>query len=400
MLSQYPRRHYGRSHAAAALPAGPLTPAGAHWVAKALNPAHAELGMVSIPDAAAAVSALGEVRLTVNVQTNHQTPGILYDMDVVFINQPGVVAIWRTYNSGTPMTPAEGWNVILSPISAGVNVLDPQAVRNWARPIWTGIRSTYASVTAYTNSAALTNQGRVLAGQFPAPVYVEEVDVFTDTEALAARLLHSRSAESVGQVLRDLRQVASIGVVPCPPLTEQSIYEAGGQTYVGLAKAGVYMPLKFTGPIHPWVNIGETAVRVLFSTADGGRYSLPISMAPGINTQLGVLLYRGLDETTSVLLKFKQGWESTVTPGSLWEPFIESGSIDDPMALTAVAAAQQATAAAYPAAANDFLGILKSIGKALTGKVAKGISAALAQAGIPVVSTVAGGVNLLQSVLS
>jgi len=375
-----PRRHYGYRSDAVAGGGGPLTPAGAAWVAKALNPAHGLIGTVPIPDASAAVSAVGEIRIVENIGSG-VIPGS-YDMDVLFMPGPSVLGFWRVYAAGT--VPAViPWTPFQNPLTA-TGTGTPPAM------LWRTIRTSYASITAYCNAAALTTQGRVIAGQFVAPGVLTAnlsgyASVSSDIVAALAISDKARAATQLAAAFDSVGAVVNTVNMDQPPLTEEGLYMTGPGVYVGLAKDGIYMPLKFNQPVHDYCSLNESSGNMVFVSAAGLTLSpLPGRTVAGLNTQIGVLLFRGLDKTTTIQVKLKYGLEATCDGASSWAPFLESGAIMDVAAVTAVAAAQQGTPYAYPAQANDYNGVIRAIGGSLSGQVPRTVAGALLQAGLPV----------------
>lgn len=381
------RQHFhGRRDAA------PNMSKAADWVQKALNPAHGILGPVAIPDTAASVTATGEWRANWNLAPPQGQTTALWDCDIVAPLSGLMPMVYRFYPSGQQPAPMSGWISQSYPFSpTGDFAPLTQAVEQY--------RTSYASLTLYFNAPALADQGRIVVGQIPNLMRtVNQTAAQLDPAAAARRIFEAirggREADYVDAV-RANALTQTVVVQDFPPVTEAELTQFSPTTYVGLAKDGAYVPFKFIQPTHNYVEVIPNLGNLQWALPDGSWQTVipgtkGWQVVGGLNTQTAVILLRGMATTSTLFIKCRQGFEAVSAPNSVLAAFQFQSAVVDQEALLAVAAAQQLTPAAYPARDNDFLGVLKSIGRALTGRVAQGIGKVLASSGIPVVSQIAG----------
>jgi hypothetical protein len=245
-------------------------------------------------------------------------------------------------------------------------------------------RHSYASITCYLTAAALSDEGTVYAAQ-NAPDYVEE-DVV-----------------SVGNV-------ATSGIAATPvnfryfttlPYDETDMAVKNPRYYVNQARNGVYMPLRLSGPNQPFSrftmrsqvygstpsggsvgtvdriaslvsgNYGYTMLPVPFlpqacdtadvtastsnATAPPGRVvdSLyPLNMLSD-NTNVSLVIFRGLDADASVTIKYIAGMEFEVDTDSALRQFAKVPPKYDPRAIEAYYCLTHELKDAYPASWNS-----------------------------------------------
>lgn len=324
------------------------------WLTKALNPAHGSLGAFQIPDATSSPSVAAEFRDT-HVLTPNGTTTVTttWNLDILFMPSARGFGYWRWWPSESPPTSVTtNWQVL------GISTTLPQAYMG---------RTTHAGLTVSLIANALSNQGTIHAGQVP----------------LAYMDVGASSSLQGGQ----------------PPLDPDSLQDQDPKGFYSLAKEGAYLPLKFREPtsaIQYW-GVNNLANRVLAFDGVGitpPGSSTPYQQPPYINTNLGVVLIRGIAATATVQCRSRYGVEATeaLVP---WVPFVMPSPQLDPSQLAACAMAMQLSPNAYPASANDMWSILRAIGRAVSGKIPRAVASVLSQAGIPVVSPLAGAYDLV-----
>lgn len=349
---------------------------------------------MAIPDTAASVTATGEWRCNYNLAPGPLDPTLkVWDMDIVLVASGVLPLVWRAYKPGEQPSPGSGWRAESYPWAPGGAVAPLRQVDQY--------RTTYLGLTLYLNAPAIADQGRIIVGQVPNLLEVVTRSTTTiDPTAAARRMLDALQTRSETELARALRANDTLVTEvhqEVPPLSEAELTQYSPQTYVSLAKGGCYAPVKFIQPTHNYVDVAASLGTLFWRLSDGTLVP-PVpgtsgwQVVGGLNTQTTVILIRGIADASSVFLKMRHGFEAVAAPDSILTAFQYESVIADPQALVAVAAAQQLTPSAYPASANDFLGVLKSIGRALTGRVAQGIAGFLQKSGIPVVSQLAGPV--------
>jgi hypothetical protein len=274
-----------------------------------------------------------------------------WNMDVIFTPDSVSLGLYRTWATSVGQPVAQGgWSYIYQPLLQA-----------------TSYRLTHAGITCELVANALADQGNAFGGQTGCQksLYIAGGTPFANC--------------------------------PTPPLTPQLLLQEDPAFYQGLARRGVYMPLKYRQPttgldyaqIAGAVGTTQPNTQLTYNQQGvvlAGVGTPPVNTDYGNNMNTGIVLFTGLAPGATVLLKARVGYES-VSPLTAWFPFMVPASPLDNVALAAVANAQQYTPNAYEAAANDFWSILRSIGRAVSGKVPRVVADALGAAGIPIISS-------------
>lgn len=329
-----------------------IRPEAGAWLQRHINPAHGPLGAAPIPDHTSVPSVVAEFRETLVLNT--PTPGSTDTWNADFLVMPasnmfGLHRAWST-------TAGQGDTF------AGLT--------SWAPPsiVAGAYRFTHVGITIELVANALSDQGTVYAGQTNPNICLD-----------------------VGQSLA----AAAMAVAgPAPPQTTQTLVRDDPRHYQGLAKGGVYMPLKLAKPMVPYQQTVQTG-RLIWRNEAGTPFNVGVNgQAFGFTTNdlctynVGVILFRGLSSTATLMVRTRLGIEAT-DAYTAWYPFVRPSAMLDECALEAAALASQSTPNGYPASANDFWTILRAIGAALRGRVSQRVADALAAIGVPILSPAA-----------
>ena len=224
-------------------------------------------------------------------------------------------------------------------------------------------RVDYFGVTTHLNAPALSNQGRVVAGQVTGNYHQPEL---TNPSAQAEVWdIH---------VLMDQVQLTQ---------TDVSVYN-------GEAKKGVYLPHRIANPVVNLKQIPKLPRNVRINPpSDGEIVGGDLGDTAFIDTDwlVGVQFYLGIDPAASVDVKVRLGLEFGVSFDSPWRPFVMKSPLLDQKALDVVATLAQSEPHAYEAKYNDL------------GKILNNIGSGLGQMGIPIVSDVANTVTPIVSTI-
>lgn len=357
---------------------GGLTTAGEAWAIKALHPNGEEAtGVLGIPDHVSLPVVTPEFR------TNHVIPSIgteatkTDDLDILVLPFADLPILYRRYTSGSAennygnWTPV--WNATLNVATQYVStaVVDdatttgdpmrftvPVKASDLNRVYGYG-RVTHKGVTCHLDAPALTDQGRIIAGQVALP-FKTEMGPLT-----AVGWQNAAGSPKVTKALADFYSLDSI------PLEENCLVQTSPGAATWEARQGVYVPLRFRDPAHQFSPSGSAAL--LGMTTPGGtpeavRFRETVKGPTGtegttaiyptprmlLNCQTGVVLMRGIAPTASVHLKVITGLESLVETCSAVSPYQRMSPSLDCEAINMVTRMGQELPQAYPASYNDF----------------------------------------------
>jgi len=254
-------------------------------------------------------------------------------------------------------------------------------------------RPVYLSTTVHFDAAALTNQGRLYAGQ-----------IATDSSATSVSLLGSEKAA--------VTRTALVNYVDVPGDSE-SLVEADSRVYVAEAKDGLYLPLRASdseNPFRPlshafvapgshfeWEDViangglilgGEDAFNPGTPITNEDPGICPVTLSPRLMT--GVEFWESIHKTSSLNVKINVCMEVTCDKQSVYGAFVDTAPLVDRVALEAVAVLSQTLPHAFPANCND-LGFLMNFIKSVAGGVGD-VGRVLESIGVPLISDIAGGI--------
>jgi len=281
-------------------------------------------------------------------------------------------------------------------------------------------RHVYKSATVELNAAAVADQGVVYSAQFPPITYSNNV------------------IGPVGSNLVSGSANAAFHNTFNPPTNELDLMAMAPGHYTGLAKAGVFLPLRLTGPAQPFVadrqavagwydngvgvgtafpNTYQSWANVFGSYPVVGSETLQGSSVNAVwwtptnplvvghpycdtgydNMNQGVMIFRGLSAGSpfgaSLTIKVLAGLEVVPAPQTPGRVFASPAIAYDPRAMDAYYALSLELADAFPASYNFFGGILDKVREVATalwptvravgGAIATGLDSVLAPSSRP-----------------
>lgn len=265
-------------------------------------------------------------------------------------------------------------------------------------------RLAYMSVSVYQDAAALTNQGTVVACQYPVKPTLNSFDQGAYMEAAAGGVLEACPP-------RLLTNAMSWRVGDMPDF---EVAQAMPNAYFGNSRDGLYMPMKLTRTCQRWrseadcfanggllgctddgnVNVGLLGVDggdsgmpryvppdftdliqmdgwPFWGTAGDAGYLAPATKVPFAgppagyagylsartsefcNDTIGSICLKNLDITTRLSIVYRVGFEIQVQPGSTLSPLQKLSPPHDELALAAYFAIAREMKDAYPVDHND-----------------------------------------------
>jgi hypothetical protein len=180
------------------------------------------------------------------------------------------------------------------------------------------------------------------------------------------------------------------------PLDQGSMYSTCPDMSRWLAKHGAYLVNRFTQPIHPYMSssgrsrvVGDKDTRakkvnLSFVYDDGTEqaYNLQYLGKRAVvsgqdNTQIGIMLFKGLGSTGTLDLKFVQGHEVQVDPGTPWSLFVEKAPDPDQKALDDQILIQDRLPYVYPEKYNAWAALIPVIGNVIASLATWGLGKAI-----------------------
>jgi hypothetical protein len=232
-----------------------------------------------------------------------------------------------------------------------------------------GIRRCYKGITSDYDAATLTDEGRVVSGQFPVISTLAEETTLPKEDAPTS--------------VWDTYEMSFF------PFSQSEITQQDSKHRSGLAKNGDYTPLRLWQPEIPFKS--EAELRVLRFPIDEERISSGAQNIVFAGWGSFVCRWENVHKTTSIFLKIQEGLELTPNNRSPYGPFLTPGYPDDPRALSVVREFARTQPHSFEACFNEKNKMAKSI--------LGGLGNVISNLGIPVVSDIAGPLgNLLGSI--
>lgn len=334
------------------------TPTGSAWVTKALNPA-SPIAVSGIPDAGVASRVIKHYERTITVTLPASTQN--WNLDCMLNANPWIPASILKVDPGISAHFDPVINTQLGSI--------PGQVRAFLYENTEAYRLLYGSCTAIMDATSITNSGLVAATQYTnVPIIGTLITTVSDPGLV--------------------RQAA---IWPDAPRSYDQLIQMPG-TYVGVAKEGVYLPLR-VDPELQWVNTNDQREHINNDDAIALGWSLPGTSSTGYpqanskswpfgqpssyvdangaivpsmqfaNTQrtCGHIAFRNLHKDAAIRITYRLGFEFLVAPGTTYSPDMRTPPPYDPLALEAYKAISLRLNLAYPAAYNDWQKIVKVI---------------------------------------
>lgn len=382
------------------------TEAGENWCLMALHPSQGPLELRGIPDADAFPSVCMDYESVVSIPPPVGATGVWKVVLDVFSHPVQPVSFYSEYNG----TSALVGGVVNPTLPLTTSYTD--ATVQFAK-LCNSYRMLYTGVTIDLDASALNDAGSVIAGQLP-------LESQTFNYSLPA-LVPGDASFGFAHILNTNYSTNFPG---------QTISQLPG-AYMGLAKDGIYMPLKIS-PTAPWVTttnanfvtFANPTTAVQPSIASLRHTQLPVvSQAPFpfygstyYNTPfpfksafaapdqsldgdvavpfqqqvMGHIVFYNLNVAASLTLKVRWGVEMRIEPNSILAPALKPSARHDVLALSAYSDIAGALPWAYPSsynADNKLLAFIKKAWNTIRPIAAAGLSA------VPVpLAQVAGGV--------
>jgi hypothetical protein len=391
------------------------TVAGGKWALKALHPnGEGVTAAAGIPDHTHIPVTTPEFRS--NFVIAPTTLDGNDDVDILIPPFPDIACLYRRYKSAAPPAGNElGWTPVFYPaVKEKISVVQFENTddeTNYLLPVYgsefgglfSRVRAMYKGCTVNLDAPALSDQGRIVAGQLAMDMEVSSSKRFVASASI--------SGAPPGTNIH-VTGIPTIDFGANMPLTEDALFQVTPGAVVLPAREGCYMPMRFRDPVHlfndstPPLEDGTkadpsltTGLRILttgetaLTRANGNPGDIDtVFSAGGIDNMLtGLILMRGIDKNANVQVKFRNGVEAQVSSVSALAPFQHASPPLDRLAIDMVTEIAQETGMAYAACYNDddsFMGILKQI-LGIVGPVARGIGGL----GLPIVSNIAGGIG-------
>lgn len=305
-------------------------------------------------------------------------PGGTWECELTFINDPSVFCAVRTQATGGGGTTV--YNIHNTALG-GTAVAAALGFSNAYVERW---RMAYGAITVYADGPSLANQGSVVAAQYPArhhfccnPGTYNGAGFFYGN-AIRYPLCRYQAQDSPG--------FDSLLSMP--------------NAYSGLAKDGVYMPMKLDSnhalwhdhrdlcfDASLWATVGANMLAPVDAAAPATAgafpyYSIPaIQVTTGTSTftgsphllpmldSFGQIAFRNLGPDVNLSLAIRMGVEAMVQPASTYRSFLHLSPVYDPVALGTYFRVARELKDAYPSDYND-LGklwdVIKSAARAIS----------------------------------
>lgn len=377
-----------------------LTPDGAAWLAKALHPADVTLDVHGVPTLEGVPTATLDYMTTQTIAA----PGaaawgaeVLLNPNPMYFGKVITSTAAPAYGSTTVYNPTLT-TTAFSEFGAGAKNWHAAALASWTSNVLR-YRMLYASVTVTMSASSTTNQGTVVAGQYPktgdrgysaqavdftqnpTTVYMARKVVCYDVNRPNTTALQQirgscswDAKEGVYQILKmdesalEWRNVGSLyipmGMGPPSSSVRTLVQGKDAVDFFGYAAAGANDTL--FGPVGSWARqlpsgTGATTATP-FNGAAGGTNTM-CHMLP-CSTNMGHMIFQGLDPAATLMMTFRVGFEVVVPPGSVYNQSVTMPVRYDPLALESYYRASREMMSAYPAKYNIFGAVLPFLKKA------------------------------------
>lgn len=368
------------------------TAAGSAWAMMALHPSGGPLELRGIPDADAFPCVCMDYESVVSVPplSNSTTA---WKCIINLLAHPVQPVSYRLVSAGGQFA----YGGVVNPTLPLVSVYSDLTVGFSA--ICNSYRMLYCGITVDLDASSLNDSGSVVAGQFPLEVQRFNYGVPKTGACVAtAHIMNTNYATN---------------------FPDQAISQLPG-AYMGLAKDGIYMPLKID-PEAPWVstnsadlvNTSNPTVASTTTLASLRSVTLsPVATGPGTafpfygspaygvaqpllpcytiadfttvgdvvtplqQTNMGHIVFYNLNAAASLTLKVRWGLEMRVEPTSLLAPALKPSARHDAKALSAYSDVAGSLPWAYPSCYNSegkVLGVIKQVWNNLKPIAAAGL---------------------------
>lgn len=298
--------------------------------------------------------------------------------DLVVLGVPSVTCpiVYWAYPSGT----VPNWAAAAAPAVGPKPVYNPDMLpTSWLT--WVDkYRAMYSSFSVYLDANDLSNQGAVYASQ-------TRFDV-NEQQNTATQIYQIASLAGGG------------GAISQPMFTGDTVLMSSPRSYQGLAKDGVFMPLRFAQPTQLYAD-------TLWAPEDGEQLGLQLALFTGTAVNRvtiqnpaerftgmtwGNILFTGLSPNATVRIKQLHGYEVSATVQGPWTFFASNAARPNPLAIERAYRTVFDLPDAYPVSANA-LGLWNTL-KSYAPKILDYLDSDLAAAIPGIGGTVRAGAKL------
>lgn len=229
------------------------------------------------------------------------------------------------------------------------------------------IRRTFLGYTMELNAPALSDQGRIVAGQFAPDNVVQMIDRnMMYIEALAAA-----TDKSLGE--------ARVLCLETPPVSEQDIVQTDRLCYQGEAKEHIYLPMRcwtkerppvplvrssppvFTNKGYLTENRPTSTTNVSHTFSNTNEYENNSGELAFSSFGTAVVRFIGISKSASIRIKRKEGLEGVAAGNTTVSAFQTEGLADDPRASAFVAEFSRTNPHGYLGRYNSMGDMFKNI---------------------------------------
>lgn len=344
------------------------TESGRAWCTKALHPSDPVGEIQGLPDQSARTVVMQSYTQVINIPAPAGSVGT-WEGEVYFTTDPSAPVCFYTRDTGGAHT----YNHTTHNTAWGNSVTDAATNFSNAFESW---RVCYAGLTANLDATSLTNQGSVVACQ----VVAAPVDLGHVSGTLAAGGAAACAYNVLAYQPGDTPEYVQSAIMP--------------NAYTGLAREGVYMPLRLDSNHQRWWTPSEARCMDVSGLAINTKaYKVPSAAWPGLigdgfypatagayfdpasgwngdvhlrpcTNLIGAMCFVGLHLDATIRLTFRIGVEGTVEPGTALTPYQHESAEYDPVAVDTYYAIARKMKDAYPASFNDLgklWGVIKQI---------------------------------------
>lgn len=344
------------------------TEEGRNWSLKALHPSDPICEVTGVPDQTSCPTTFLNWQQQATVTNPSQG---VWEATITFFADPSVFAhVVTTAPDGTGVV---AYNIINTAYD-GIGLPVQIAAENFLHSGFTRWRLGYAGLTVHCDGPSLANQGSVVAGQATVEPEVGLALVMDPQFVAPHKGVHYNT-------LQDQPTYSRLLSLP--------------NAYTGLAKDGVYMPLRLDSNHAQWHSMNDQVFDLTcLPIGVPGGYQLPVApqrgtwpyhdidvvyqdavgihgtshLLPMVPT-FGTIAFKNLGPEVNLNLSFRVGCETQVAPSSSYMPYVRVSPAYDPTALSTYFRISRELKDAYPADYND-LGKLWSVIKGAASVIA------------------------------
>jgi hypothetical protein len=350
------------------------------WAMMALDPmAEADVGGCRIPDKTVGSTAAFVAR---NDTTISRPPGLPSDVDlwdclILCLNMPEAPFVYFTKATKEPKWVLDNMHVLSMP------TLDP-AYHSYNK---TAITSELGSPKLLRDAEAFRTTHKGISIMYDAPSLFDQGRAFCCQMRATPNITEKTSADTGEGLEKQICKTAEYFKIPGD---QGTMYSVAPEMTRFKAKHGVYMPMRFNNVIHNYTTTsgatkakGEQDNRMIsgliqlqysdgtvspsfrLSSADGPKDGSELGVSGLDNTQVGIILFKGLSELATLDVKMLEGIECQCDPAASWCNFMERVPDVDEKALEMQVTIADRLPMAYPERYNAWGALVPVIGQVL-----------------------------------